>query len=134
MGRPAVSHSRRRLLRSSVGLAGLALISGCGFSPPWAPRAAQPPRIGFLARRDWPAARTEGFKLGLTGRGYVEGGTITVEWRLAERTEQLEEMAAELVALRVDLIVAASTLAIQAAMRATNSLPIVMAASGDPVG
>jgi putative ABC transport system substrate-binding protein len=96
--------------------------------------AARVPRIGHLGRQDWPPARRQGFAQGLLDRGYVEGENITIEWRWAERTEQLAEMAAELVQLKVDLIVAASTLAIQAAKQATSTIPIVMAASGDPVG
>jgi len=96
--------------------------------------AARVPRIGHLGRQDWPPARRQGFAQGLLDRGYVEGENITIEWRWAERTEQLAEMAAELVQLKVDLIVAASTLAILAAKQATSTIPIVMAASGDPVG
>jgi putative ABC transport system substrate-binding protein len=67
-------------------------------------------------------------------RGYVDGENVTIEWRWSERTEQLVPLAAELVSNKPDVIVAASTLAIQAAKQATSTIPIVMAASGDPVG
>jgi putative ABC transport system substrate-binding protein len=87
-----------------------------------------------LARKDWPPPRIQGFKQGLLDRGYLEGENIVIEWRWAERSEQLPELAAELVGLRVDVIVAASTLAIQAAKQATTTVPIVMSASGDPIG
>jgi len=115
-------------------LTGFGLLAGCGVLPPQGQPTTRVLRIGHLARQDWPPARRQGFQQGLLDRGYVEGENIVVEWRWAERTEQLDELAAELVGLRVDLIVAASTLAIQAAMRATDRIPIVMAASGDPVG
>jgi putative ABC transport system substrate-binding protein len=115
-------------------LTGFGLLAGCGVLPFQGQPTIKVPRIGHLARQDWPAARRQGFKQGLIDRGYVEGENIIVEWRWAERTEQLDELAAELVGLKVDLIVAASTLAIQAAIRASERIPIVMAASGDPVG
>lgn len=125
--------TRRGFVRAGLGLAGLGLLAGCTFAPPWhqTPRV---PRIGFLARADWPSARIQGFKNGLADRGYVEGENITVEWRWAPETEDLPAMAAELVHQKVDVIVAASTLAIQAARNATSTIPIVMSASGDPVG
>jgi putative ABC transport system substrate-binding protein len=126
--------SRRRFLQGSLALTGSGLLSGCGIAAPPAPKPARVPRIGYLARQDWPPARIQGFKQELLDRGYVEGDNIAVEWRFAERTEQLSEQAAELVGLKVDLIVAASTLAIQAAKQATSTIPIVMSASGDPVG
>jgi hypothetical protein len=62
---------------------------------------ARVPRIGYLARVGWPPARLQGFKQGLFDRGYVEGENITIEWRWAERTDLLPEVAAELVSLKV---------------------------------
>jgi putative ABC transport system substrate-binding protein len=129
----ACVRSRRQLFRAGLGLAGLTVLSGCVIAPPWG-RPVGVPRIGYLAHQDWPVARIQGFKQGLLDRGYVEGENVTIEWRWAERTEQLAPLAAELVGLKVDVIVAASTLAIQAAKQATSTIPIVMASSGDPVG
>jgi putative ABC transport system substrate-binding protein len=67
--------------------------------------------------------------------GYVEGRNVQYEWRFADgRIERLPDLAAELVQLRVDAIVAGTTAAVRAAQRATGTIPIVMAAVGDPVG
>lgn len=126
--------SRRRFLGDTLALAGLGLASGCGLLPSQLQPAGKVPRIGYLARQDWPPARIQSFKQGLLDRGYIEGENITIEWRWAERTEQLAPLANELVSQKVDVIVAASTLAIQAAKQATSTIPIVMSASGDPVG
>jgi putative ABC transport system substrate-binding protein len=81
------------------------------------------------------APRTEAFLRGLHELGYVEGKTIAIEWRWAEdRVERFPELAAELVRLNVDVIVANGTPAIKAAKNATKSIPILMAVVGDPVG
>lgn len=67
--------------------------------------------------------------------GYVEGKNLTFERRFAEdRLARLPKLAAELVSLKVDVIMAAGTLAPLAAKRATSTIPIVMMAAGDPVG
>jgi putative ABC transport system substrate-binding protein len=67
--------------------------------------------------------------------GWIEGTNVAVERRYAEnRLEQLPELAAELVRLNVDVIVAMGTLGPLAARRATSTIPIVMAAAGDPLG
>ena len=95
------------------------------------------PRIGVLFPGT-PASfstRTEAFLQGLRELGYVEGKTITIEWRWAQdRVEQLPELAAELVRLNVDVIVTNGTPASQVAKNATRTIPIVMAVVGDPVG
>src|ERR1700682_1334372 len=86
-------------------------------------------RIGFLNPRSGQNEWDEAFRQTLRELGYVEGRTITIEYRWgAGNEERLAEMAAELVQLKVDIIVAAATVAIQAAKRATNTIPIVMAA------
>src|SRR2546422_10997360 len=102
---------------------------------------AQPPgkipRIGVLAAGS-PAtfiSRYEAFRQGLRELGYVEGQNIAIEYRYAEgKFERLPDLAAELVRLKVDLIVASSAPETGAAKRATTSIPIVFAAHGDPVG
>ena len=105
-----------------------------------APRAthAQPsakmPRIGYLALRAL-AAEDEAFKQGLRDLGWIEGQTIAIEYRWAAgQVERLPALAAELVRLQVDLIVARSTPVVQAAKEATQSIPIVMVLAADPVG
>ena len=104
-----------------------------------APRAAeaQPagkvPRIGFLSdsRQPW----DEGFRQGLRELGYVAGHNITIEYRYGEgKFERLPGLAAELVRLNVDLVVAGGTQATSSAKQATGVIPIVMGVSADPVG
>ena len=98
-----------------------------------AQQAAKVPRIGFLANVRSPG--TEGFQRGLRELGYVEGKNIIVEWRLAEgRLERLPELAAELVRLKVDVIVAPADPYVEAARKATTTIPIVFALVADPVG
>jgi ABC-type uncharacterized transport system substrate-binding protein len=99
--------------------------------------AGKVPRIGFLS----PASSTsaphilEAFRQGLRDFGYVEGQNIVVEYRWAEGgAERLPVLAAELVSLKVDVIVASGTPAPLAAKNATKTIPIVMASAGDPVG
>lgn len=100
--------------------------------------ASRVPRVGFLALRrpsDSPADQFAGFAEGLRALGYVEGRDIVVERRYADgRSERLPGLAAELVALRVDVVVAGGTQAVSAIRAATTSIPIVMAGANDPVG
>jgi putative ABC transport system substrate-binding protein len=100
-----------------------------------AQQAKKIPRIGVLFAGS-PATfslRTEAFLQGLRDLGYVEGKTIAVEWRWAEdRVERLPELAAELVALNVDVIVTGGTPAVKALKNATRTIPIVMQVA-DPV-
>jgi putative ABC transport system substrate-binding protein len=96
------------------------------------------PRIGYLSAND-PAndsARTEGIRSALRERGYIEGQNIAFEHRYAEgRRDRLPALAAELVRLKVDIILAGGgTIVIRPAMNATKTIPIVMIGSGaDPV-
>ena len=104
--------------------------------------AAQQPkkvsRIGYLSSFD-PASesdRTEAIRLALRELGYIEGQNIATEYRYAEgKLDRLPELAAELVRLKVDIIVAAGGSGpIQAAKNATKTIPIVMTGAGiDPV-
>jgi len=90
-------------------------------------------RLGmlFIGGRNQP--HLESFKQGLRERGYVEGKNIAFEYRYAEgREDRLPELAAELVQLKVDIIVATADVGAQAAQRATKTLPIVVT-TGDPV-
>src|SRR5262245_1076624 len=89
-------------------------------------------RIGVLANEPWPPL--DGLRQGLREMGHVEGKNIRFEYRFArDHIERFSALAAELVGLQVDVIVAQGTPATVAARRATSSIPIVMSA-GDPVG
>ena len=105
-----------------------------------AQQAAKVYRIGLLGgspptAREASARLWEGFFQGLRELGYVEGQNIVVEGRwYGERTERLPALAAELVRLKVDVIVAGAAPAPEAAQRATSTIPIVMASHPDPVG
>jgi putative ABC transport system substrate-binding protein len=103
--------------------------------PLWAQQSKKIPKIGFLSApsRSAQSARNEAFTQGLRELGYVEGKNIVIEWRYAEgRLERLPDLAAELVGLKVDVIVAGGTPAARAAKEATTTIPIVMS-GGDPV-
>jgi putative tryptophan/tyrosine transport system substrate-binding protein len=99
--------------------------------------AARIPRIGF--QLDAPAsamtARTEAFRQGLRELGYIEGKNIIIEWRSSEgKIERRSELAAELVRLKVDVIVSAGPTVTRVVKEATSTIPIVMAQDTDPVG
>ena len=102
-----------------------------------AQQPAKVSRIGFLVPST-PAASShllDTLRQGLRELGYVEGKNFILERRYAEgRVERLPDLAAELVRLKVDMIVTATTPAVQAAKQATSTIPIVMANSFDPVG
>ncbi len=102
-----------------------------------AQQPAKIPRIGFLNTNVAAAftARTEGFRQGLRELGYVEGKNILIEYRYAEgKLDRLPSLAAELVRLKVDVIVTAVSSSTRSAKEATNTIPIVMAQDNDPVG
>ena len=105
--------------------------------PADAQQPAKVPRIGSLWTSPLPATAhlVEAFRHGLRELGYVEGQNIAIEFRSAERrSERLPGLAAELVRLGVDVIVAPGTEAALAAKNATGTIPIVMVNVGDPVG
>src|SRR5215831_10843840 len=103
---------------------------------------AQPPmkvyRVGRLIAAfapSQPSPILEAFEQTLRDLGYVEGRNIILEYRYAEGSdERLRDQAAELVQLPVDVIVAQGAAAIRAAQHATRTIPIVMAATSDPIG
>jgi len=91
------------------------------------------PRIGYLAG-DSQAPSHAAFRQGLRDLGYVEGQTILIEWRFAEdKSDRFPELAAELVRLKVDVIVAANAAAVGALKHATTTIPIMESYGGDPV-
>ena len=99
--------------------------------------AGKIPRVGYLAANP-PSAnaeRIEAFRQGLLELGYVERKNIIIEWRSAEGIPgHLPALAAELVRLKVDVIVTGGSSTTRAAKDATATIPIVMAQDGDPVG
>ena len=93
--------------------------------------------IGFLSANSRVAmtARTEAFRKGLRELGYVERENLSIEYRFAEgRPDQLPALAADLVRLKVSVIVTEGTTATRFAKEATSTVPIVMAQDPDPVG
>jgi putative ABC transport system substrate-binding protein len=102
-----------------------------------AQQPAKIPRIGFQTDSPFAsiAGRVEGFRQGLRELGYVEGKDILIEWRTSEgKLERRPAIAAELVRLRVDVIVSAGPTVTRALREVTTTIPIVMAQDTDPVG
>ncbi|MGZ8436750.1 MAG: ABC transporter substrate-binding protein [Candidatus Binatia bacterium] len=94
-------------------------------------------RIGFLdnSTASGMAVLVDAFRQELSKLGWIEGKNITVEYRFGEqKLERMPELAADLVRLKVDLIVVSATPSALAAKRATTTIPIVMTNAGDPVG
>jgi putative ABC transport system substrate-binding protein len=94
-------------------------------------------RIGFLdtSNASGMAVLVDAFRQELSKLGWIEGKNITIEYRFAEqKNERLPELAADLVRLKVELIVASGTPPALAAKKATTTIPIVMTNVGDPVG
>jgi putative ABC transport system substrate-binding protein len=114
----------------------LVLVGLCNPIATEAQPAAKVPRIGYVSTNL--AVNThlaDAFRQGLRDLGYVEGRTVVIEFRAAEgQPERFPALMAELVALKVDVIVAANSPAALAAQHATRTLPIVFAVAADPVG
>jgi len=95
-------------------------------------------RVGILGNKASDPAEAhlwQALRLGLRERGWIEGGNMLIEYRWAEGNfARLPELAADLVRLKVDLIVARSSIWVQAAKEATSSIPIVFLTHSDPVG
>jgi ABC-type uncharacterized transport system substrate-binding protein len=103
--------------------------------PSRAQQATKIPRLGYLlALTPDQSLDFKAFRQGLAALGYVEGKNIVIEYRSAEgNVGRLADLAAELVALKVDIIVALAPPAAQAAKNATKTIPIVMRSTDDPV-
>src|SRR5262245_44575329 len=92
-------------------------------------------RIGYLGGISPSPARIDAFRQGLHDLGYAEGKNIIIEWRHHEgKVDRLPALAAELVRLKVDIIIAYGPPAARAAKEATVTIPIVIMSVGDPVG
>ena len=118
----------------------ITLLGGVAAAWPLAARAQQPtklPTIGYMGPNtpSVDSYRLPAFVQRLGELGWIEGRTVTIEYRWAEgRSEHLAEIAAEFVQRKVDVILTAATPPTAAAKQATSTIPIVFAAVGDPVG
>ena len=113
-----------------IALIGLVLsIMACGDTNP----RKDVPHLGFLSLSVSPDY-IESLRDGLHDLGYLEGENVKIDWRYTEVEADLDIITNEFVSRDVDLIIAGGTKAIQAAMKATNLIPIVMTDSGDAVG
>jgi putative ABC transport system substrate-binding protein len=119
----------------------ITLLGGAAAAWPLAAGAQQAgklPVIGYLSPGSssvGPLARHDAFQDGLRELGYVEGKNIAIAYRFADgKFDRLDELAAELVQLKVDVIVSVVTQASLAAKNATSTIPVVMVSVGDPVG
>ena len=117
----------------------ISLIGGATAAWPFAARAEQPgkvPRLGYLGFGPASAydTRLEALRAGLRDLGHVEGKNIIIEFRWADRVDQLPELAAELVRMKVDVIFANSSTLVEPARQATQTIPIVFSNHADPVG
>jgi putative tryptophan/tyrosine transport system substrate-binding protein len=113
------------------GMLGLAMLAAIQVTD----SAAQTtPVMGYVAAKNANPKRLEVFKQGLTELSYVEGKNIRIEYREAVLDAEYHGVVAELLNLKVDIILAANVAATVAAAKATSSVPIVMLAVFDPVG
>jgi putative tryptophan/tyrosine transport system substrate-binding protein len=113
-------------------LSGASLIAGVAHGQP----SAKIPRIGFLnlaPASAW-AHQIEAFRAGLRDLGYIEGQNILIEFRWAATVGEMHDLAAELVAMKVDIIVAPASTEVEPARQVTRTIPIVFAQHADPVG
>jgi putative tryptophan/tyrosine transport system substrate-binding protein len=114
------------------------ICGGAALAAPLAALAQQPPklaRVGYISPAAGPSSLTEGFQQGLRQLGYVEGQNLVLFYRWAAgKQARLVEFANELLGLKVDLLVTASTEAVIAIRNINQTIPIVMAATADPIG
>jgi putative ABC transport system substrate-binding protein len=126
--------SRRRFVQGAS-VAGLGLLAGCGRL--WGHAGAVPSvhRLGYLTARTAEAEShlVEAFREGLRDLGYIEGQNLLIEYRRATSNDELPRLADELARVPVDLILVSATPEALAARDATSTVPIVLAASADPV-
>jgi ABC-type uncharacterized transport system substrate-binding protein len=117
----------------------ITLLGGSAVAWPMAARAQQPAkiaRIGYLGLGPasvW-SSRVEALRAGLRDLGWVEGKNIVIEFRWADKVDELPALAAELVRMNVDVIFASSSTLVEPARLATQTIPIVFSNHADPVG
>jgi ABC-type uncharacterized transport system substrate-binding protein len=123
---------RKHLLLSVIGAISMGLCSSASAQQP-----KNIPHVGYLTISSFSSnvARNDAFRRGMRELGYVEGKNIVIEWRSGEgKVERKSELVAELVRLRVDVLVTSGPTMTRAAQQATATIPIVMAFDPDPVG
>jgi putative ABC transport system substrate-binding protein len=124
-------------MKRGIMLLALALLVSSPFHLADAQQPTKIPRIGFLAVRwdpNTPGPWVEAFRHGLRDLGYTEGKNVLVEYRYIEgKLDRIPSLVAELVQLKVDVLVVVALPAIRAAKQATKTIPIVMVATVDPV-
>jgi putative tryptophan/tyrosine transport system substrate-binding protein len=127
-----------RLRRAVIRFGLVAMLSSLSF-PAEAQQPPNIPRIGYLAQRNTPTPTSpdpaaDAFREGLRDLGYIEGKNIFIEYRYAQGLEdRLQTLVAELVELKVDILVCPAFSGILAAKQATKTIPIVMVITDDPV-
>jgi len=124
-------HIKKKITVLFILVALLALCSSASAQP------SKIPRLGYLTAASLSAfaARTEAFRQGLRELGHIEGKNIVIEYRYAEgKLDRMPALAAELVRLKVDVIVTGGSPTTLSAKEATVTIPIVMAGDADPVG
>jgi putative ABC transport system substrate-binding protein len=121
-------------MRRLIGLFGIFVtLAACG-TVAQAQQPSKIPRVGWLTGGSLTEG-SHGFLQGLRDLGYIEGKNIVIEWRVGEgKRDRIAELAADLVRLKVDVIITGSATDTRAAKAATTTIPIVMTNDGDPVG
>jgi putative tryptophan/tyrosine transport system substrate-binding protein len=128
--------ARRRLLQAGLVWASAGLLASCKVPSSVTSPRSRVYRIGYLSATTAPATapNLEGLRVGMQELGYVEGQNYAIDVRYSEgKEEPLRTLAAELVALNVDVLVPSSDAATRAARQATSTIPIVFATLNDPV-
>jgi ABC-type uncharacterized transport system substrate-binding protein len=130
-----IQHGRADKNLNSTGLLAIAVAFAlCGAAAQAQQQPGRVPRIGFLFNTAG-TAPPQSFAQGLRGLNYVEGKNVIFEYRAAEgKSERYAELVADLIRLKVDVIVAEGTSLALVAKNATRTIPIVMTSSTDPVG
>jgi ABC-type uncharacterized transport system substrate-binding protein len=124
---------RRQFLRGGLAVAGVGILSGCGLGvPPWAPSARRLPRVGFLKQPPL-LNYMDAFRDGMREHGYAEGENFVLDYRYVEQASQLPDVAAELTRIPVDVLVCPNVAAVDAARRATSTIPVVFVTAANPV-
>ena len=122
-------------MRCSMSGLTIVLFLGIFLGPLAAQQAAKIPRIGYLSSNAPETFRVDAFRQALQEFGWVEGQNLLVDYRSADgQFARLPELAAELVRLKVDVIVAVPTVSALAAQQATRTIPVVFTHVSDPVG
>jgi len=114
-----------------------AFIAGLGSAAAWPVVARgqqhpKVPRIGFLGLAP-EFSGVDALQAGLRDLGYIEGSSFVIDWRWAERVDQLPELAADMVRMNVEVIVAPSSTFVEAARQVTKTIPIVFTVHADPL-